>query len=153
MSVTPKTDALFFPFGRDATAAAEPSLLVCMTQYELLERENAALRGENTTLRDQLKPCWEQFDRLMVEIVALREQSKAQLAELHRISEALGTTEGHSSVTHIEILREKLKKYQKDAERYRWIDEHGLTELLVALEKNPRSLDETIDTAMKEKRK
>jgi len=44
MSNTPKTDALFFPFGRDATAAAEPSLLVCMTQYELLERENAALR-------------------------------------------------------------------------------------------------------------
>jgi hypothetical protein len=45
-----------------------------MTQYELLERENAA-----------------------------------QLAELHRISEALGTNEGHSSVTHIETLREQLK--------------------------------------------
>jgi len=74
MSATPKTDALFFPYGRNATAAAEPSLLVCMTQYELLERELAALRGENTTLRDQLKPCWGQFDRLMVEIVALREQ-------------------------------------------------------------------------------
>jgi len=46
MSNTPKTDALFFPHGRDHTAAAEPSLLVCMTQYELLERENAALRGQ-----------------------------------------------------------------------------------------------------------
>ena len=45
MSDTPKTDALFFPYGRDHTAAAEPSLLVCMTQYELLERENAALRN------------------------------------------------------------------------------------------------------------
>jgi len=71
-SDTPKTDKLFFPHGRDATAAAEPSLLVCMTQYELLERENAA-----------------------------------QLAELHRISEALGTNEGHSSVTHIEILKKE----------------------------------------------
>ena len=71
-SNTPRTDALFFPYGRDATAAAEPSLLVCMTQYELLERENAA-----------------------------------QLKELHRISEALGTNEGHSSVTHIETLKEE----------------------------------------------
>jgi len=45
MSNTPRTDKLFFPYGRDATAAAEPSLLVCMTQYELLERENAVLRN------------------------------------------------------------------------------------------------------------
>jgi hypothetical protein len=44
MSDTPRTDKLFFPHGRDATAAASPSLLVCMTQYELLERENAALQ-------------------------------------------------------------------------------------------------------------
>ena len=44
MSDTPRTDALFFPHGRDATAVAEPSLLVCMKQYELLEREIAALR-------------------------------------------------------------------------------------------------------------
>ena len=43
-SNTPRTDALFFPYGRDATAAASPSLLVCMTQFEILERENAALR-------------------------------------------------------------------------------------------------------------
>jgi hypothetical protein len=43
------------------------------------------------------------------ENVALREQSKAQLEELYRISEALGTNEGHSSVTHIETLREQLK--------------------------------------------
>lgn len=62
-----------------------------------------------------------QFDELMVEIVALREQSKAQLEELHRISEALGTNEGHSSVTHIEILkeenaamREQLKEVNED---------------------------------------
>jgi hypothetical protein len=44
MSNTPRTDKLFFPYGRDATAAASPSLLVCMTQFEILERENAALR-------------------------------------------------------------------------------------------------------------
>jgi len=36
---------------------------------------------------------------------ALERENAAQLAELHRISEALGTNEGHSSVTHIEILK------------------------------------------------
>ncbi|NBQ47606.1 MAG: hypothetical protein EBU33_04025 [Sphingobacteriia bacterium] len=56
MSNTPKTDKLFFPFGRDHTAAAEPSLLVCMTQFEILERENAALR-------EQLKDCSAVVDR------------------------------------------------------------------------------------------
>ena len=50
-------------------------------------------------------------------------------------------------------IDEELPALRKDAERYRWIDEHGLTELLVALEKNPRSLDETIDAAMKEEGK
>lgn len=83
MSNTPRTDKLFFPYGRDATAAAEPSLLVCMTQYELLERENAAqlkelhrisealgtneghssvthieiLKEENAALREELTKC------------------------------------------------------------------------------------------------
>ena len=51
MSDTPRTDKLFFPYGRDATAAAEPSLLVCMTQYELLERENAALQKDAARYR------------------------------------------------------------------------------------------------------
>ena len=58
MSDTPKTDALFFPYGRDHTAAASPSLLVCMTQYELLERENAVLRLDAERyrwLRDECK--------------------------------------------------------------------------------------------------
>jgi len=54
--------------------------------------------------------------------------------------------EGCFAMTDLAALR-------LDAERYRWIDEHGLTELLVALEKNPRSLDETIDSAMKEEGK
>lgn len=35
----------------------------------------------------------------------LQKQSNAQLDELRRINEALGTNEGHSSVTHIEILK------------------------------------------------
>jgi hypothetical protein len=39
----------------------------------------------------------------------LEKENAAQLAELTRISETLGTNEGHSSVTHIEILREELK--------------------------------------------
>ena len=49
----------------------------------------------------------------------LQKQSNAQLDELHRISEALGTNDGHSSVTHIEILkgenaalREQLKQVE-----------------------------------------
>ena len=37
----------------------------------------------------------------------LQKQSNAQLDELRRISEALGTNDGHSSVTHIEILKEE----------------------------------------------
>ena len=55
MSNTPRTDKLFFPYGRDATAAAEPSLLVCMTQYELLERENATLREQLAASRQEVE--------------------------------------------------------------------------------------------------
>ena len=79
----------------------------------------------------------------------LERENAAQLKELHCISEALGSNDGHSSVTHIEILkeenatlREQLKEcsaafdrqqeqldrnaeqnaaLQKDAERYRWL--------------------------------
>lgn len=61
MSDTPKTDKLFFPHGRDHTAAASPSLLVCMTQYELLERENAALREQLKEAQNWGEPvawCW-----------------------------------------------------------------------------------------------
>jgi len=43
------------------------------------------------------------------EIMRLKKENAAQLAELTRIAEALGTNEGHSSVTHIETLREQLK--------------------------------------------
>ena len=134
MSATPKTDALFFPYGRDATAAAEPSLLVCMTQYELLERELAALRlnlsvtmeelgemrdraekaeADNATLREQLKDCSAAFDRQQEQLDRNAEQIAAQLDELHRISEALGTNEGHSSVTHIELLKAENAKLRE----------------------------------------
>ena len=37
----------------------------------------------------------------------LERENAAQLKELHRISETLGTNEGHSSVTHIETLKEE----------------------------------------------
>jgi hypothetical protein len=134
MSNTPKTDALFFPYGRDHTAAASPSFLTCWTEYELLEKENAA-----------------------------------QLAELTRIAEVLGTNEGHSSVTHIEILREQLKDcsaafdrqqemldrnaeqiaaLRLDAERYRWLRDNWLTGGFHGVK-----FDTAIDAAMKEKRK
>jgi len=49
------------------------------------------------------------FGRMMAHACILERENVAQLAELHRISEALGTNEGHSSVTHIEILRKQLK--------------------------------------------
>jgi len=55
MSNTPKTDKLFFPFGRDHTAAASPSFLTCMTEYELLEMENAALREQIKWVLHELK--------------------------------------------------------------------------------------------------
>jgi len=58
------------------------SEVVCVTQFEALQKENAA-----------------------------------QLAELTRIAEALGTNEGHSSVVHIEILRKELKDFFAQFER------------------------------------
>jgi len=42
------------------------------------------------------------------EIDRLRDENAAQLAELHRISDALGTMEGPSSVDHIVRLRARL---------------------------------------------
>ena len=47
----------------------------------------------------------------------LERENAAQLSELHRISEALGTNEGHSSVTHIESLKKEnaaLREQLKD---------------------------------------
>ena len=98
------------------------SEVVCVTQFEALQKENAA-----------------------------------QLAELTRIAEALGTNEGHSSVVHIEILRKELKDFfaqferqqealdrnaeqiaalQLDAARYRWLrdDKRGRSLSVSSLE-------------------
>jgi hypothetical protein len=47
------------------------------------------------------------------EVKDLRQQCDAQLAELEAISAALGTSEGHSSVTHILDLRQQLADSQK----------------------------------------
>lgn len=49
------------------------------------------------------------IDAMITNYLRLERENAAQLKELHRISEALGTNEGHSSVTHIETLREQLK--------------------------------------------
>jgi hypothetical protein len=46
-------------------------------------------------------------DVMITNYLRLERENAAQLKELHRISEALGTNEGHSSVTHIEILKEE----------------------------------------------
>jgi hypothetical protein len=76
------------------------------------------------------------------EINRLRSENAAQLAELHRISEAIGTNEGPSSVDHILLLRAEIERLRAeiaalivqlddtharmndlraDAERYRWL--------------------------------
>jgi len=119
------------------------SKVVCVTQFEALQKENAA-----------------------------------QLAELTRIAEALGTNEGHSSVVHIEILRKELKDFfaqferqqealdrnaeqiaalQLDAARYRWLrnDKRGRSLSVSSLEwtGNPELSDAAVDAAMKEKGK
>jgi len=79
---------------------------------DAINSDKSNLLSEIAALREQLKDCsaafdrqQEQLDRNAEQLAALREQSKAQLEELHRISDALGTNEGHSSVTHIETLK------------------------------------------------
>ena len=47
------------------------------------------------------------------EIESLLQQNASQLAELEAISAALGTSEGHSSVTHILDLRQQLADHIK----------------------------------------
>ena len=47
--------------------------------------------------------------KMHTEIDKLRAENAAQLAELHGIAVALGTNEGHSSITHIERLKAELK--------------------------------------------
>ena len=79
MSDTPRTDETQFKPSEEHPAFNLAQYMVKAEFAQTLERENAALRG------------W----------------SKAQLDELHRVSEALGTNDGHSSVTHIEILKEE----------------------------------------------
>jgi hypothetical protein len=81
-SNTPRTDALFFPYGRDATAAAEPSLLVCMTQYELLERENAALR-------ERIRGFTENGQRLLAVADSYKEENAALRGLLERSKPAV----------------------------------------------------------------
>jgi len=82
MSNTPKTDALFFPYGRDHTAAASPSFLTCWTEYELLAMENAALR-------EQLKDCSAVVDRQQealdrnAEQIAILRNALSRLVEVH----------------------------------------------------------------------
>jgi hypothetical protein len=45
------------------------------------------------------------YECALLEVKRLRGESEAQLAELYKISDALGTNEGHSSVAHIKSLR------------------------------------------------
>ena len=46
------------------------------------------------------------YECALLEVKRLRGESAAQLDELHKISDALGTNEGHSSVSHIKALLE-----------------------------------------------
>ena len=68
---------------------------------------------DRESLREQLKDCSAAFDRQQEMLDRNAEQIAAQLDELHRISEALGTNEGHSSVTHIELLKAENAKLRE----------------------------------------
>ena len=72
------------------------------------------------------------FARIEREIATLRAENSARLAELHAISEALGTNEGHSAVDHILALKSEQDALRVDEERYNmlfldtWKDGSGL---------------------------
>ena len=119
MSDTPKTDALFFPYGRDHTAVASPSLLTVMTQYEMLERENVALREQLAASRQEVETQKTKADKhyelgteyfdLMVkaerEIATLRD-ALSRLVEVH---DAMGGKCGTVRIAAEEALKEKKK--------------------------------------------
>jgi hypothetical protein len=54
--------------------------------------------------------------KLNQRIAALDAENAAQLAELRRIADALGTTEGHSSVDHVLRLKAELAELRKGGE-------------------------------------
>jgi hypothetical protein len=54
----------------------------------------------------------ERIEELEGEVARLGAENAAQLEELRRISDALGTNEGHSSVDHILALRAKVEELQ-----------------------------------------
>jgi hypothetical protein len=88
LSNTPRTDKLFFPHGRDHTAAAEPSLLVCMTQYELLERENATLREQLAASRQEVEVQKAKADKhyeLGTEYFDLMVKAEREIAGLQKL--------------------------------------------------------------------
>ena len=68
---------------------------------------------DRESLREQLKECSSAFDRQQQQLDRNAEQNAAQLDELHRISEALGSNDGHSSVTHIELLKAENAKLRE----------------------------------------
>jgi chromosome segregation ATPase len=67
----------------------------------------ARLRAENASLRLEVSGL-ESSPMSEEALDILRSENAAQLAELHRISDALGTMEGPSSVDHIVALRARL---------------------------------------------
>jgi chromosome segregation ATPase len=81
------------------------------SKWAFLEWRDRAEKAEaeNATLRLNLSVTMEELGEMRDRAEKAEAENAAQLKELHRISEALGTNEGHSSVTHIETLREQLK--------------------------------------------
>jgi len=53
-----------------------------------------------------------EIDELKAEVERLKDIVKAQTDELHAISRALGTSEGHSSVEHIITLQAKYSEFK-----------------------------------------
>ena len=73
-----------------------------------LEQELAEARQEIERCHAVMKVTCPSIEDLKQERDRLQSMVDAQVAELNAISEALGTYDGHSSVTHINILRERL---------------------------------------------
>jgi hypothetical protein len=72
---------------------------------------------EHTTHYDD---CGCKSAELLKQIEALKTENTAQLSELHAISKALGTNEGHSSVNHIVALTSRLYECEEALKDTAW---------------------------------
>ena len=77
---------------------------------ELVEmKARKALASQAPLATTHYEGCWDSgpkhYECALLEVKRLRSESAAQLDELDKISDALGTNGGHTSVAHIKALR------------------------------------------------